>query len=298
MRAYLGSMTDYHICRYQNRLEHRPLFKRGGIVYVFLSAFFSGIVAILATLAIERLGGKYGGILASIPTTIIPASVGFWLTADGLEDFRDSLYIVPVGMLINALFLLLWRVVPPKLPQISLNGQLALMSVIGLSGWAICAALCIGALQLGVISPLMEGGLSFGVAIALGLWATSNAPPTPKGSRKVSLLMLLSRGALAATAVGFAVFLSSLGIAILAGMASVFPAIFLTTMVSVWLAQGHSVQAGAVGPMMLGSSSVSGYALLCAWFFPLLGPSLGALAAWVLSVVTCSGLALWWMRQK
>ena len=267
-------------------------------MHVLLSAFFSGIVAILATVAIERLGGKYGGILASIPTTIIPASIGFWLTAESQSDFQDSLYIVPVGMLINALFLLLWRVIPPKLPNIGLKSQLFLMALIGLSGWAICAALCIGALQLKLISPALEGSLSFALAILLGLWATSNAPPTPKGTQKVSIVMLFSRGALAAFAVGFAVFLSSLGIAILAGMASVFPAIFLTTMVSVWLAQGHSVQAGAVGPMMLGSSSVSGYALLCAWLFPIIGPTLGGLAAWVLSVLACSGLALWWMRQK
>ena len=116
-------------------------------MHVFLSAFFSGIVAILATVAIERLGGKYGGILASIPTTIIPASIGFWLTAESQSDFQDSLYIVPVGMLINALFLLLWRVIPPKLPNIGLKSQLSLMALIGLSGWAICAALCIGALH-------------------------------------------------------------------------------------------------------------------------------------------------------
>ena len=267
-------------------------------MHVLLSALFSGVVAILATVAIERLGGKYGGILASIPTTIIPASIGFWYTADNLIDFRDSLYIVPVGMLINALFLLLWRIVPPKLPQIGLKRQLFLMAVIGVSGWAVCAVLCIGALQWKLVSPFLEGSLSFVLAICLGLWATGNAPPAPKGSQKVSVVMLFSRGALAAAAVGFAVFLSSLGIAILAGMASVFPAIFLTTMVSVWLAQGHSVQAGAVGPMMLGSSSVSGYALLCAWLFPTMGPALGAFLAWIVSILFCSGLALWWMRHK
>ena len=33
-------------------------------------------------------------------------------------------------------------------------------------------------------------------------------------------------------------------------------------MIALWLAQGEAVQAGAVGPMMLGSSAVAGYALL------------------------------------
>ena len=44
-------------------------------------------------------------------------------------------------------------------------------------------------------------------------------------------------------------------------MASVFPAIFLTTMVSIWLSQGEAVQSGA-NLMMLGSSSVALYLCL------------------------------------
>lgn len=264
---------------------------------VLLSAFSSGVVAILATVAIERFGGKYGGIIASLPTTIIPASIGFWLTSEHLADFRDALFIVPVGMLINALFLLLWRFVPPLLPKVSLGLQLTLMTIIGLSGWAVSALLCIGLLRIGWLTPIQQGVTSFGLAVGLGLWATASAPPAPKGTRPVSIFMLFSRGLLAALAIGFAVFLSGLGIPVLAGMASVFPAIFLTTMLSVWLAQGQSVQAGAVGPMMLGSSSVSGYALLSAFLFPWLGVWPGAILSWLMAVIFCSGLALWWMRR-
>ena len=39
--------------------------------------FFAGVVAILATVAIERLGGRMGGLLASVPTTIILHPLGF-----------------------------------------------------------------------------------------------------------------------------------------------------------------------------------------------------------------------------
>ena len=44
-----------------------------------LSGIFAALVAIGATVAIERLGGRLGGILGSIPTTIVPASLGFFL---------------------------------------------------------------------------------------------------------------------------------------------------------------------------------------------------------------------------
>ena len=44
-----------------------------------LSGIFAALVAIGATVAIERLGGRLGGVLGSIPTTIVPASLGFFL---------------------------------------------------------------------------------------------------------------------------------------------------------------------------------------------------------------------------
>ena len=99
---------------------------------------------------------------------------------------------------------------------------------------------------------------------------------------------------LAATAIALSVLLAQSGSPLLAGIASVFPAIFLTTMVSVWLSQGEAVQAGAVGPMMLGSGAVSAYALIAVLSFEAYGPWLGALAAWGGSVVLCSVPAALW----
>ena len=46
--------------------------------------------------------------------------------------------------------------------------------------------------------------------------------------------------------------IARLGGSIAAGVTAVFPAIFMTTMISLWLSQGEAVQVGAVGPMMLG----------------------------------------------
>ena len=46
---------------------------------VILSATFAGVVATLVTIAIEKFGGTLGGVLGTIPTTIVPASYGFGL---------------------------------------------------------------------------------------------------------------------------------------------------------------------------------------------------------------------------
>jgi hypothetical protein len=71
-------------------------------------------------------------------------------------------------------------------------------------------------------------------------------------------------------------------------MASVFPAMFLTSMVSVWMAQGSAVPMGAVGPMILGSTSVSAYALLVSWTLPSFGVTVGITSAWLISILGIS----------
>ena len=83
-----------------------------------------------------------------------------------------------------------------------------------------------------------------------------NLKPAPKGKNSVSKKILAARGIVAAMAIGIAVLISSLGMPLLAGLASVFPAIFLTSMIALWLAQGPSVPLGAAGPMMMGGASV------------------------------------------
>ena len=75
---------------------------------VLLAALMAGIVATAVTVLIEKYGGVIGGILGTIPTTIIPASIG--MASEGGDDaLIISLAIVPAGMLINAIFLSVWH---------------------------------------------------------------------------------------------------------------------------------------------------------------------------------------------
>ena len=63
------------------------------------------------------------------------------------------------------------------------------------------------------------------------------------------------RGLAAAIAIFVSGILSQTGLGIIAGAMVTFPAIFLTTMVSVSLAQGADVSTGAIGPMLFGGMS-------------------------------------------
>ena len=267
---------------------------------VGLSALLAGTVAIGATVAVERWGGRAGGLLGTLPTTIVPAAIGIAAGSPDAASFQDAMFATPAGMLVNALFLWTWRVLPPHLPGDRVSRRLGLMVLASLGVWGVAAASAVVALNAFADAPLPRGALAVTLTLTLvgvGGLACRRAPPSPKGGRSVSAPALLSRGVLAAAAIGAAVALASVGGPLAAGMAAVFPAIFLTTMVSLWMSQGEAVQVGAVGPMMLGSGSVSAFAVVAAWTVPAHGAGWGSAVAWMAAVGLVTVPAWWWLRR-
>lgn len=267
---------------------------------VLLPAFFAGVVAILVTVAIERWGGRVGGVIGTLPTTIVPAAIGIYAGSPDVGAFQDAMFMTPGGILLNAGFLLLWRLLPPRLPDWGLGKRLSAMVFISLAMWfaaAVLAVLGMGWVRSRVDS-LHYAGVAFTLGIVIcGVLSCIKSPPAPRGKRKVGVAALLSRGILAAGAIAGAIWLASVGGAIAAGIASVFPAIFITAMVSLWWSQGETVQAGAVGPMMLGAASVGAFAVFSAWTFPVLGVFWGSIFSWFASAVVVTVPAVWWLRS-
>ena len=263
-----------------------------------LSGGLAALVAVGASLAIERFGGRLGGLLASVPSTIIPASLGFWWAATEPAHFEDALYAVPGGMLVNAVFLYAWQVLPARLQGRSGWGLVWKISLLSMLAWAVTAACLIALMELG-LAPMFQMGIAlFIVQLTLGISACWRVRPAPRGKNPVGPMTLVARGVLAGLAIAFSVGLAELGIPLLAGMASVFPAIFLTTMISVWISQGSAVQGGAVGPMILGSNSVSAYTLLAAVSIPSLGAGLGAAVAWLAAACFISVPSWFFLRWR
>jgi len=268
---------------------------------MLLSASFAAVVAIVVTISIEHLGGHRGGLIGTLPTTIVPAAIGLFDASSSTASFESALLMTPLGMLFNALFLLCWRLVPAWLPPWPSRARLALCCAIALATWGGLASGGMWAVPqvhlLGLTEWMAALGV-FGVGLIIGVLACVRNPPGPSAKVSVGPFTLLSRGALAGAAIGGAVWLAQHTGPHIAGLAAVFPAIFLTTMVSLWWTHGEGVGAGAVGPMMLGGTSVSGYALVAAKLIPMQGPALGSLSAWVIAV-TCITVPAWvWMNAQ
>jgi hypothetical protein len=272
-----------------------------------ISGLSAGGVAVAVTLLIERLGGVRGGLLATLPTTIVPASIGLWLqlthpdlpTSDeGPQRFSEAMWVTPPTVCLNAGFLWLWAVLPPRLPERwSLGARLTAMSAGGIGAWLLGAwawvrfgdALC---------PPWVAAWCGVALTFSLGMLATRAPRPAPRGARRVGVGVLLLRALGACLAIGLAVGVARVAPGAIAGVLSVFPAIFWTTMVSLWLSQGVAVPAGAVGPMMLGTGSVGAYALAATHTFPRLGVGLGALCAWCIAALCVSLPAYAWLTLR
>jgi len=275
---------------------------------IALPSAFAGIVAVLATVAVERLGGTLGGVLSSIPTTIVPAAIGLSggslgasMATEDVGDFRRAMAFVPVGILLNAGYLVLWRVIPARLGVRHRSHLLAATTVGALSAWTIAA---IGVMVLHELTQptlpqaLAAGVLAFLAGITLGIAANRTPHPAPRGTHRVGAGVLVLRGIAAAAVIGGAILLKRSGLPVASGIASVFPVIFTTIMIATWLAQGAQVPTGSVGPMALGTLSVSAFALLAAWLFPIMPLAPATAIAWTLSIACVSVPAYFFLRAR
>lgn len=268
---------------------------------VAVPALFAGIVAILATVAVERLGGVVGGVLSSIPTTIVPFAVGSYGRNPDPDEFRRAMAFVPVGILLNALYLLLWRVVPARIGRRTRSHLLLWTMLATLGAWLVVAGSVVVVHDL--LRPSVAQSLAIGVAAfiagaLLGVAANRTPHPAPKGVHRVGPAVLVARGLAAALVIGFALVLARAKLPVASGIASVFPVIFTTIMVATWLAQGAHVPTGSVGPMALGTLSVSAFALLATVLFPIMPVGLAAAVAWLAAIACVSIPAYLYIRAR
>ncbi|DAC59196.1 MAG TPA: hypothetical protein HA354_02435 [Candidatus Poseidoniaceae archaeon] len=264
---------------------------------IIIYGVFAGLVAILVTVAIERFGGFVGGVLGTVPSTIVPAAAGVYLI-DGEASLTASMSIVPLGMLINGMFLGVWIILPRYVS--SHAAKLPVTTLVSLLMWAMLAfTSLVVARQLtdGIITELMLGLIGLCALIGLAVIFNLRVKDAPKGVNRVPLLVLSLRGFAAGLAIAGCLWLAESGLPFVAGLASAFPAIFLTSMVALWLSQGPKVPQGAAAPMMLGGASVSVYALIVIWSIPTFGVILGSILAWLGSVTLWTIPAFLLLRQ-
>ena len=244
------------------------------VVRIALSFVIAGTWISFATMAGERLGTKLGGLVTNLPSNIL-VSLLFMALTKGPNYAAAASGSVPVGMAVDTLFLLAFIAF---LPRGTFAGLLA-----ALFAWLIAAVIAIA------LPPLSLGA---GVALYLGVCAAAfaivelglrvRAVPKRKVPFRVSTVFV--RALFAGSIVACAVVAAQFAPPYATGILATFPAVLLSTMVILIRGQGPDFARATGKVLIVSSSNIIVYALGVWFLFPLVGPWLGTLFAFVLAV--------------
>eukprot|EP01125_Pyxidicula_operculata_P021369 TRINITY_DN8192_c0_g1_i1.p1 TRINITY_DN8192_c0_g1~~TRINITY_DN8192_c0_g1_i1.p1 ORF type:complete len:325 (-),score=14.97 TRINITY_DN8192_c0_g1_i1:235-1209(-) len=272
------------------------------------SGLVSGLATLLASTSIERFGGVVGGIIGTVPTTIVVSAVGLSFL-EGLPKIDETLNIVPSGMLLCLVVLVLWRTMPRILPRsLNTSARLIIMLLLSLTIWCGMAYGLIVVFETYQTSEYaLIGSVSLGCyfIIAALVVFIPDLPVSVKGEFPVTKLNYFVRFLLG--------FFTTASVILLAkwnpyagGIAMSFPSVILTSMGSLWFSQSESVAVSSASPLILGSTTNSIFGLTFAYvakyLIPLLGHHVGLAitvsATWFLCVYGFSLPMVILLRKK
>lgn len=233
----------------------------------------SALVVILITITAERYGTKTGGVMGTLPSTIIIAFL-FIALDKGVIFAAESVVIVPAEMGINLVFLLLFALLSQRTLLIALVGSLL--------GWATFTLFLYFSNLTSIFVSLLVYLLCFFFTFVL---LDKKKKITSQDTIKVHYtpLKLLGRSLIAGIVIAIAVSFSNVG-TLLSGIFSVFPAIFLSTMLISHREHGAQFTAAMAKGMIYGSPSVVSYAVGIYVLYPLVGILLGTISAFIISL--------------
>jgi hypothetical protein len=263
----------------QSFMEYSILYHT--IIPFVLSAF----VVVLVTIIAERYGTKTGGVIGTLPSTIVIAFL-FIALDKGTLFASESVTVVPAEMGINLVFLLLFTLLASRKILVTLTGSLL--------GWTVLTILLFYSNLTSIIVSLVLFVVFFLVTFT-ALDKIKKITSQTVIEVHYTPLKLLSRSLIAGTVIAIAVSFSNVGV-ILSGIFSVFPAIFLSTMLISMREHGSQFAGAMAKGIIYGSPSVVSYAVGIYFIYPLSGILLGTIGAFLLALVVT--LVLFILRKK
>ncbi len=244
------------------------------ILQTVLPFVISAFVVILITVIAEKFGTKVGGILGTLPSTIIIAFI-FISINKGVLFASEAAVVVPAEMAINLVFL----VVISTLVYRSLSFAL----FVSLGMWGVLTI----ALYFSNINNISISILLYAVSLILCFIYLEKIRKI-ESHKKVKVhytkRKIILRGILAGTVIATAVFLSNIN-STLSGIFSIFPAIFLSTMIIAYLEHGPIFTSGFAKSMIFGSQTVMSYVIAVHFLYPSFGLLYGTVFSFLISLV-------------
>ena len=234
---------------------------------IILSFIMASVWVSASTVLSERLGTKVGGFIITLPSTIIVAFL-FMGIAEGEHFVADAAVVVPAQMGANAVFLAVFVSLSNRGLRTAVTGALATWFVLAFTVLTFPP----GFMPLSLI-------IFSSAVIITSIWLRQRYNYKPLLGKRIeyTAVEIAFRGFFAGGIIAAAVVAASLGGPALGAVFSVFPAIFTSTMIIIYLRQGNEFT-GALGrTMILGSTNVVAYAVAASILFPEYGSLNGTL---------------------
>jgi len=250
------------------------------MLYPILSFFVASAWVSLATIITERYGTKKGGVITTLPSALVVA-LFFIGIQEGADFAAETAIVVPAEMGINAIFLAVFiTLIKHGLPK-ALTGAMAAWFLLSFSLLLLLEPLLI--VTLGIYSLCV---------VSMIIWLRKRHRYRAQPGKKVYYAKkeIMARGLFAGILIALAIFLANIGGPVLGGIFSVFPAIFTSTMVILYLKQGPEFTGATGSTMVLGSVNVVFYSVLVSYSYPWLGVINGTIVSLVLGYLWAFGL--------
>jgi hypothetical protein len=244
------------------------------ILQSILPFIFSALIVIIITVVAEKYGTKVGGILGTMPSTVVIAFV-FIAINKGTDFASESVAVVPAVLGVNLIFLFVFALLCNRSIILALTSSFTIWAVLSyflyiLDFKDIYLSLVIYAILLVFTFVTLEYYIKI--------------PSIGKKQVHYTFQKIVFRGIVAGIVISISVLLSNLG-AVLSGIFSVFPAILTSTMIITIREHGPNFSAAIGKSMIFGISSVCAYAIIIHFLYPILGILYGTIIAFVMSFI-------------
>lgn len=242
---------------------------------VLLSFLIAGSWIAFATLLAERLGSKLGGLITNLPSNIL-ISLIFIAITQGVDFVKQTVPGIPIGMLIDTFFLLIFILLLKYSLLLSIAGSLLTWFTL-----AIMAAV----LKYDQLIPNTIGYLLITAASFVFLEKAVVIPSQNRSGKKYSWKQILLRAFFAGGVVASVVFISGIFNPFAVGVFSTFPAVLLSTMVILAVNQGREFARATGKVLVLSSTNIVVYSLAVYWSYPRYGIVIGTFISFLLAAI-------------
>ncbi len=230
-----------------------------------------------ATILAERFGSKIGGVIAGMPSTIVIALFFIGWTQTPVAASQATV-IVPLIMGIDAIFIITYAALVRR------SFPLALLS--SLFVW-VCFSFALVLIHFNNFSLSLIGFLGLLLFSYVVMEYVLRVKSLAGRNTPLSFSNVLMRGLVSGLIITLAVAFAKLGGPLLGGVFASFPAVFLSTMILTYFAQGRVFSVSVMKTLMLsGTINTTVYASAVRLLYPLFGLIGGTISSFLLSLVS------------